>query len=128
MDLAQWFRDKRWVAILELIDGLPSASRYSEALLNDPEAAAYLAEQPKPNEDWSPRSSEYTLTANLLREILHAIMSLKQTQIGLAGGSNSGGDKPFPAPVNELDRILARMERQWVEDFAALLGYSPEDI
>jgi len=132
VDLAEWFRAKRWVALLELIDNLPTACRLNEAIANDPEAAKHLAElrlsrQDDDSDPWSPRISEFDLNITMLREILHAIKGLRQVSIAVAGGK-PGDEKPFPAPYTEIDRAIAAAERNWAELFVQQFGFTPEDI
>jgi hypothetical protein len=127
VDLAEWYAGRRWVALLELIDNLPTACRLNEAIANDPEAAAALAAAPRSEDPWSPRVSEFDLTATMLREILHAIKALKQVSIAAAGGK-PGEEKPFPAPFTEIDRAIAAAERSWAEAFVGQFGFTPDDI
>ena len=127
MDLAEWYAAGRWVALLDFIDGLPSACRLNEAIVNDKEAAEQIAAMPKPDEEWAPSVSEYDLTAHLLREILHAVKGLRQVSIAAAGG-NPGAEKPFPAPRTEIDRAIAELERQWAESFVGQFGFDASDI
>ena len=127
MDLAEWYAAGRWVPLLDFIDGLPTACRLNEAIVNDPEAAAAIANMPKSSIEWSPRVSEFDLNAHLLREVLHAIKSLGQIQIATAGGT-PGDLKPFPAPVTEVERAIEAIERQWAESFVGQFGFDPTDI
>lgn len=127
MDLAEWYAGGRWVALLDLIDGLPTACRLNEAIVNDPEAAAAIAKMPKSSEEWSPRVAEFDLTAHLLREILHAVKGNGQISIATAGGK-PGELKPFPAPSTEVERAIAAIERQWAEAFVGQFGFDAADI
>jgi hypothetical protein len=127
VDLAEWYAAGRWVALLDLIDGLPTASRLNEAIVNDPEAAAAIANMPKSSEEWSPRVSEFDLNAHLLREILHAVKSNGQISIAAAGGK-PGELKPFPVPVTEVERAIEAIERQWAESFVGQFGFDATDI
>ena len=130
MDIADWYAAGRWVALLELIDMLPTACRLNEAVANDPESAQYLAQLSLGRTDageWSPRLSEYDLHATIQREILHAIKSLASITIA-AAGSKPGEQKPFPAPVTEIDRAMETMSRNWTEEFVQQFGFSKEDI
>ncbi|KUM34533.1 hypothetical protein AR689_10340 [Arthrobacter sp. EpRS71] len=127
VDLAEWYANGRWVALLDFIDGLPSACRLNEAIVNDKEYAAHIASQPKPKGEWAPRVSEFDLNAHLLREILHAVKSLRQTSIAVAGGKPSD-EAPFPGPRTEIDRALADLDRQWTEDFIGQFGFDATDI
>ncbi|MBD1541018.1 hypothetical protein G9E11_01855 [Arthrobacter sp. IA7] len=127
MDLAEWYAAGRWVALLDYIDGLPSACRLNEAIVNDPETAAIIAAQPKSDREWAPSFAEFDLTAHLLREILHAVKGLKQVSLAAAGGK-PGEEKPFPAPRTEIDRAIAELDRQWAEAFAGQFGFDAADI
>lgn len=127
MDLAEWYVAGRWVGLLDLIDGLPSACRLNEAIVNDKEAAAEIAALPKPDREWSPRFAEYDLTAHLLREILHSLKSLRSVSIAAAGGK-PGEEKPFPAPYTEIDSAIAAADRQWAETFVGQFGFDAADI
>ena len=133
MDLAVWYQAKRWVALLELIDMLPAACRLNEAIANDPESAAHLAqlrierEQSEEASEWAPRISEFDLTAVLLREILHAVKGLRQVSIAAAGGK-PGDEAPFPGPMTLIDRAQAELERAWTEEFVQQFGFDPDDI
>jgi hypothetical protein len=132
VDLAAWWAGKRWVALLELIDMLPAASRFNEAVANDPEAAAALAQaklqEPEgETSDWAPRVTEYDLHAMLLRELLHAVKGLRQVSIAAAGG-NPGQEQPFPGPRTALEKALDEAERSWAAEFVQQLGFDPEDI
>jgi len=127
VDLADWYAAGRWVALLELIDNLPTACRLNEAIANDPEAAAQLAAVPPSADPWAPRVSEFDLQATILREILHALKGLKQVSIAAAGGK-PGEEAPFPAPYTEIDRAIKAAERSWAEAFVGKFGFSPDDI
>lgn len=127
MDLAGWYAAGRWVALLELIDGLPTACRLNEAIVNDPEAAAVIANTPKSSDEWAPRVSEFDLHAHLSREVLHAVKGLGQILIATAGGK-PGELRPFPAPVTEVEKAIEAIERQWAENFVGQFGFDPTDI
>ena len=75
IDLADWLRRQRVVAILDVIDSLPPASHYHAALANDPEQAELMAQalaQAEPSE-WRPPQHEVDLKAQLLMEIRDAL-------------------------------------------------------
>jgi hypothetical protein len=127
VDLAEWYAAGRWVALLDYIDGLPSACRLNEAIANDPEAAAEIAAMPTPGEEWAPRVAEFDLHAHLLRELLHAVKSNGQISIAAAGGK-PGEVKPFPAPRTQIDRAIEALEREWAESFVGQFGFDATDI
>jgi len=127
VDLAEWYAAGRWVALLDYIDGLPSACRLNEAIVNDKEAAAEIARMPQSSEEWAPRVAEFDLTAHLLREILHAVKSNGQIAIS-AAGAKPGEVKPFPSPRTEIDRAIEALEREWTESFIQQFGFAAEDL
>lgn len=127
IDLAEWYAAGRWVALLDYIDGLPSACRLNEAITNDPEAAAQIAAMPESGEEWAPSVSEYDLHAHLLRELLQAVKSNGQIAIAAAGGK-PGELRPFPGPRTEIDRAIAALEREWAESFVGQFGFDATDI
>lgn len=127
VDLAEWYANGRWVALLDLIDGLPSACRLNEAIVNDKDYAAHIASLPKSEDEWAPRVAEFDLNAHILREILHALKSLKQVTVA-AAGTKPGEEKPFPAPRTELERAIEDADRQWAESFVSKFGFDSTDI
>ncbi|SEI44673.1 hypothetical protein SAMN04487917_101337 [Arthrobacter sp. yr096] len=127
VDLAEWYAAGRWVALLDFVDGLPSACRLNEAIVNDKEYAAYMASLPKSEDEWAPRVAEFDLNAHLLRELLHAVKSLSTVTLAAAGGKPSE-PTPFPAPRTELERAMEAADRRWTEDFIGRLGFDASDI
>lgn len=127
MDLAAYIAGKRWVAVLDYIDMLPSASRLHEAIVNDPEQAAELAKLPAPQESWTPKVSEYDLAAIMMRDQINLLATISQQLVGLAHGKPKQ-PKLFPGPRTEIDRAVKAMEREHIEGIAAALGFSPEDL
>lgn len=127
VDLAEWYAQGRWVGLLDLIDGLPGASRLNEAIVNDKEYAAHLAAMPKPENEWAPRVAEFDLHAHLQREILHAIKSLKQATVAV-NGVRPSEEKPFPGPRTEIERAIEDADRQWAASFVEQLGFESTDI
>lgn len=122
----------RWAAVLDYIDGLPSASRYNEAIMNDPETAEYLAQlsmdrDAEGRDSYAPRLSEWDIHATLQREIVDGIKALRATMIALKRGK-PGDVKPFPTPRTAVEAAKKEAERRWAVDFGAHLGFSPEDF
>lgn len=127
MDLAEWYSAGRWVALLELIDMLPTACRLNEAIMNDPETAQELAALPDPDEPWSPRVSEYDLQARMNRQAVDHLAVISQLLLKSIGGKPTQ-PKPFPAPRTELDRAKEALEREFVEDMAGMFGFDAADL
>lgn len=137
MDLAAWWRARRWVGLLELIDQLPAASRLNEAIQNDPEQAEIIAlhiEEQKQKADadaeqkpWSPRVAEYDLHANLLRDLIQATLGLRSAVIASNGGK-PGQTPDYPAPITEVHKATARLERAWAQSVLSQFGFDPEDF
>lgn len=125
MDLAAWWRARRWRALLELIEQLPTASRFRGAVLNDPEQARMIAlareygtDDDDTPEPWSPPVAEYDLTAQLLREILHTVTA--------AAGAKSPAY--FPAPRTEVDRQQEGLSLAQAVSIGTRYGFTAEDF
>ncbi|OMH30656.1 hypothetical protein [Tersicoccus sp. Bi-70] len=118
---------RRWAGLLELIDRLPAASHYNDAVVNDPEIAAELAKLPEPTEPWAPRVAEFDLTAKLLTDVLDAVKVLTATTIAAAGEKP---DRPEPSarPHPLLLKLKEELDRQWAVEFAALFGFDESDL
>lgn len=116
VDLARWWAERRWVALLELIDQLPHASRFMEAVANDPEQADAIAEarSGESEQEWSPRLAEFDLHARLQRDIIQALMGVQAAVIA-AAGQKPPQQKPYPVPVTEIDRAVERANQRWAE-------------
>lgn len=134
MDLARWVADKRWVALLDFIDMLPTASRLNEAISNDPESAQLLAEQRLAAQDseggkeWSPRVSEYGLDQQMMGELINLNKQMLQALTVQITQKAPKAEKPFPVPRTAIEDFMERIERQRTVDFAGLFGFAPEDI
>ncbi|MFK0005469.1 hypothetical protein ACIQTZ_00300 [Paenarthrobacter sp. NPDC090520] len=129
MDLTEWYHAGRWVALLELIDMLPAASRLNEAIANDPEAAEAIAKsrQGKEQKPWSPRTAEWDLHATILSSVANDLKTLIAIT-SKANGGKPGEVKPFPTPKTAIQEAMKIAEREWAVDFAGQLGFSPEDL
>lgn len=126
MDLAEWVADGRWEALLELIDQLPSACRFNEAIAQDDEAADELvkysdqddAERPA----WSPRVAEYDLTNTILAQVVNEVKMLGQTIIA-ANGGQAKKIRPFPMPRTALDRARERKDLNLFREMQSKFGF-----
>lgn len=120
------WRERRLRHLLELIDGLPEASRLNEAIQNDPERAEILADLERERgvergREWSPRIRDFDLHALMLREVVNSLQAIQSTIVGTTYVPEKNGSirflkprkgKPFPAPVTALDTVKARRSRQ----------------
>lgn len=130
VDLSAWLHARRHRSLLELIEQLPDASRFNEAKQNDPEYAEMIARIRSENEDdetatWSPPVRNYDLTALLLREVREAVMAVYVAVVRSNGGKTSKV-KEFPSPETEVDRALARIEREWTNSVLSKWGFDPD--
>lgn len=123
MDLAAWWQQRRWKALLELIDELPTASRFNEAVLNDREfAEAVVANESKSDGDkseWAPRVSEFDLHALLLRDIIQSLQGVQAAVIATVGKPPKF--PPYPSPRTALDDARERLLHEWADDLIARL-------
>lgn len=123
MDLAAWYAEGRWVGLLDLIDGLPSASRLNEARLNDPELARLLAEAPEPTEPWSPKTSEYGLLERMVGDLIDEVKQLRIMQSG-----KPSNEPRYPSPRTAVHAAREQMDVDHVNDIFMDFGVSPDDI
>ncbi len=127
MDLAEWYVAGRWVALLELIDMLPTACRLNEAISNDPEKARLIAAAPQPADAWAPRVSEFDLQAVLGQQQLHALYAIKQTLIALKG-QKPPAIEPFPGPRTEIQKAIAALAYSNTVELVTMFGFDETDI
>ncbi len=109
VDMAVLFKERRYVHLLALIEGLPTASRYTKALFDDDEMAERILDsgQGEASGDYHPPLSEWTPELAALTEISDKLSAIQQTQIGVAGGK-AKSPKPSPRPETALDRAKER--------------------
>lgn len=121
VDLALWWRERRWKALLELIDELPAASRFNEAVLNDREfAEAVVAQETGDRPEWAPKISEFDLHATLLRDVIQALQGVQAAVIAAAGGKPPK-ITPYPAPRTALDEARREALQAWADDLISRL-------
>lgn len=114
VDLAVMWRERRWVALAELIDQLPTASRFFEAVHNDPEQVALMAEQVQQAKgEWRPRLSEWRLEHVMLQRLIAAV-EVGNADFLVANGGKPGKVRVFPGPETGVEkaREQARIDRQ----------------
>jgi len=116
VDLAEWFGARRWKALLELIEQLPEASRFREAILNDREVVAELvaANADGDGGGWAPRVSEFDLHATFLRDLVHSVHQLIAVTIA-AGGGKPPRVKPPPVPRTVLEEARREVGKKWAD-------------
>lgn len=126
MDLAQWVADGRWEALLELIDQLPSACRFNEAIAQDDDAADELVKFSDQDDSerpaWSPRVAEFNLSNMLMVSLINEIKMLSQTVIA-SGGGNPKKVQPFPTPKTAIDRARERQDLNLFREMQSMFGF-----
>lgn len=132
VDLRQWWRQRRFRSLLELIDQLPGASRLSEAIQNDPEQAKLIAQAREEqagdeSEPWSPRVANYDLHAHLLRDLIQSVLGLQAAVVASAGGK-PGSTPTYPGPKTEVDRAMEVLNEAWARDLASRFGFDESDF
>lgn len=127
-DFARWYpgssaRDmwlqRRWRALMSLIDHLPPNTHYHAALSQDEEHAKMLIEAEdaakkagKPL-DRGPSVATWSPEVGVLTSILDALR--ENTYVTKAVATDKGGGKPpkpAPRPTNVLERVRLRMKQQ----------------
>ena len=132
MDVAQYLGEHRYVALLDLIDQLPAASRFNEAVVNDEEFAEYLLDLEEqggavPGESWAPRGAEFDLTNQLLSTVVDELKALRISGQALAGGKPKRED-PMPRPRTAVERVRARRDEQAAINLAVMFGFDRNDF
>lgn len=125
MSLTKLIKKRRGRELLDYIDGLPSASRLREAILNDPEEAVLLAQMPEPEGEWSPRVSEWKLEHALTYELRGLLVSILRQMQMQASGKTPKPIKPLPSPRTLLDDVRETVRREHVENMKYAFGYRP---
>lgn len=121
VDLSRWWRERRWKALLELIDELPAASRFNEAVLNDREfAKEVVARETGDRPEWSPRVSEFDLHATLLRDVIQVLQGVQAAVIA-ASGNKPPKIVPYPAPKTALEEVRQEALQEWADDLISRL-------
>ncbi|GAA0200767.1 hypothetical protein [Glutamicibacter creatinolyticus] len=121
----------RYVDLLELIDQLPQACRFNEAVAQDEEAAEIILDMEEQSDEekepWAPRLSEFSLTNALLVSLINEIKSLRMSGQSLAGVKPKK-EEPFPGPRTALEAARLRRDIEDAIQIACLFGFSPEDF
>lgn len=107
--MAELYWKKRWVHLLALIEGLPTHSRYMEAVYNDEELAEQILDsgQGEPSGEYHPPLSIWTPELAMLADISDKLSAIQATQVGVAGGK-SKNPKPTPRPETAIERAKQR--------------------
>lgn len=118
---------RRHRALLDLIDQLPGACRLYDAQTNHPEHARALAEIKQSDEPWAPAVREYTLTHQLLAQIIAQNNLLINVQL------KAGGGKPItlpdiPSPRTLIDEFRQQAQREKMIAAAARFGFTADDF
>lgn len=134
VDLSEWLEQGRWNATLELIEQLPWNSRFREAMLNDPEYAAAIAEAQVRDEaegkkpDDSPRVSDYGPAEQRLDSLIElnkALLMWTQKQAGVKSPKRIPPEKP---PRTLVQSLKSRKEQEAGLDVARLFGFDDSDF
>ena len=105
---------------LDLIDGLPSTSRFRQALLNDPEVAAELVDaeearerEGQPAGEWEPSVSENSPEVIMMGRMLALLGDLVNVTISQASqGKQKGRQIKVPTPTTAVDAEREKRSRQ----------------
>lgn len=110
------WKSKRYRYLLNLIDQLPSHTRFHEAYLNNDSiaekiASAQMDADEAESQKWAPPQRTWSPEAEMLASIIDAIHRLQATSVAVAGGK-AKSPKPFPRPKSRVDHFiqLKRME------------------
>lgn len=128
VDLAVWWKARRWVALLELLDQMPRTARWRAAMANDPEfAREWLAREQESGGDdeppWSPPLTEWDTKAELAAEARDLLQDVVKLLVGIRHGVPTVqverlksppklGGKPFPRPVTAIEQAREEAARE----------------
>lgn len=106
------------------MDRLPAASAYRQAMLDDPEVAEYLAQQPEPKGAARPSLEHFTPELAVLYVIADRLGDLQAGQVWAATeGKKTPKVTPLPRPVTGVERIrrehAKRQAESLIDDFKA---------
>jgi hypothetical protein len=116
VDLATYWKERRWATLIGLIDELPSNSLTHEAMANDEELASeFLKNRNKFEQATSgsnkPRISEFGPTESMLAILIDSVSSLQATTVAVNNGKPKK-PKSYPRPESAVDRLLREQDRQ----------------
>ena len=122
------YRARRWRYLLDLIDGLPAASRTRAAMLTDPRVAEEYLRSPaarRRGESWAPDLTEWSLVPQLLAAIIDRLDEQRAVSIAATGNKPKKG-KPFPRPRTAMDDAQRHLiDKNNAVLLAALTGAGP---
>lgn len=132
MDLAAWWKQRRWRALLQLIEQMPHASRLWEARLNDPREAGLILDQIEEQEesgDSSPNAvavREHDRTSVQLEDLKEAISALTNTVRGIVGA------RPIKHRRHKTETLIEQLTWERDVDSASPIleaaGFDPEEV
>lgn len=129
MSLADLIEARRGRELLDYIDGLPSACRTREAMLNDPDEAELLAAMPEPEDEWAPRVSEWTLAHALQYDQRALLVAILRQLEATASGKTPKPIPPLPGPRTLVDDVRSKARERAmharVEALKSEFGYRP---
>ncbi|WP_347031722.1 hypothetical protein [Brevibacterium paucivorans] len=113
---------------LDLIDGLPSASRFRQALLNDEQVAEQIIRAQdeaetngSPQESWRLQVSENTPEVILLTHVLQALDDISGLVLAQASqGKKKHKPRPLPVPRTAVDTVRERKTKEKAQEIASI--------
>jgi len=110
------WQQRRWRALVQLIDQLPPTSRTQVAQAQDDDLARDLVTAglvPDEQQEWSPPLREYDTTAAILQQILDTLAGANYQR---AQGKGSK-PKPSPRPVTAIERARKQIDQDTQRSF-----------
>lgn len=117
-DLVELVEQGRWAWALNLIEHLPRASYYAQAVLLDEEYAEVVAGLPQgkpemPIHQWTPELEAMAAIVDRLAEVANAVIA--------SAGGKPGRVERYPRPVTAIDKARNRKAREAVNAMASKL-------
>lgn len=103
LDLGTEWRARRWRKLLNMIDGLPRASAFVEALTSDEQWAAAVLANPPAETPPSRRMADWSAELEMLTNLYDAMRENTRAVVASVGGK-PGKVQPAPRPTTALER------------------------
>lgn len=111
LEFGKLWRARKFRRLLSLVDQLPPATRFSNAVANDEEhVERLLASGVQPSQaPTGPSLAEWTPVVALLTDISDQLQGLTVATLAAGGaGANAGKVKPRPRPTTAFDTVKHR--------------------
>lgn len=123
VDMGDLFRGRRWRALLNYIDLLPSGTHKNRMVTQDEEhMEAILSSKQGQAGEYKPSMSDWGQLENMMATLIDAVNRNTETVHATAQGKKKPLRIPnYPRPATALDRVKNKMQKRQHEEMVALL-------